>query len=149
MTDQKTYKAGLIALADEATGKAEAGLAEPWRSGVTGAALSFEPGVLNVNRDGSGSLAFRESILEIEQSDDGGADYWFANLPASEVLAIRDFLNTYFPPALTAGADGVAAEREACEHCDGTGDVHNIAGEWLGVCPCPAGDPIRARMGDG
>lgn len=31
------------------------------------------------------------------------------------------------------------AEVARCEHCDGTGDVHAIDGEWRGLCTCPAG----------
>lgn len=29
-------------------------------------------------------------------------------------------------------------EEIRCEHCDGTGDVHSIDGEWRGRCTCPA-----------
>lgn len=33
-----------------------------------------------------------------------------------------------------------------CIYCDGTGDVHRIDGEWLGVCPnCT---PLPAVEGD-
>ena len=28
---------------------------------------------------------------------------------------------------------------EPCQHCDDTGDVHGVDGEWRGVCSCPAG----------
>lgn len=28
-----------------------------------------------------------------------------------------------------------------CLHCDGTGDVHSIDGEWRGRCTCSAGAP--------
>lgn len=31
-------------------------------------------------------------------------------------------------------------EEIRCEHCDGTGDVHGIDGEWRGRCTCPAGE---------
>lgn len=27
---------------------------------------------------------------------------------------------------------------EVCRHCDGTGDVHRVDGEWLGSCDCGA-----------
>lgn len=31
-----------------------------------------------------------------------------------------------------------------CEHCDGTGDVHSIDGEWRGRCSCPIGEATEA-----
>lgn len=33
---------------------------------------------------------------------------------------------------------GTALDAANCEHCDGTGDVHSIDGEWRGRCHCPA-----------
>jgi len=69
----------------------------PWCPGLSGAALSFEPGVLNVNRDGSGSIAFKDDDLDWEGGEQGGPDYRFANIPASEMVAIRDFLNKWVP----------------------------------------------------
>lgn len=72
-----------------------------WRDYMSGAALSFEPGVLNIKRDGSGSFAFRESVLDWEQ-DDGGPCYLVANIPVGELFAIRDYLNEWFPPALSS-----------------------------------------------
>lgn len=33
-----------------------------------------------------------------------------------------------------------------CSHCDDTGDVHSIDGEWRGVCLCPAGQRIQDRI---
>lgn len=38
----------------------------------------------------------------------------------------------------------VVAEGGPCPHCDDTGDVHTIDGEWRGLCSCPAGDFARA-----
>lgn len=43
------------------------------------------------------------------------------------------------------GKDEVQAE-DWCEYCGGSGDVHNIIGEWLGVCSCECGDAIRTEM---
>jgi hypothetical protein len=33
-------------------------------------------------------------------------------------------------------------ERNNCEHCDGSGDVHGPDGEWRGVCHCQAGQGV-------
>lgn len=48
-------------------------------------------------QDGNGWLSFKDDDLECEQED--GPLYRVANLPASELIAIRDFLNRIFPPA--------------------------------------------------
>lgn len=37
-------------------------------------------------------------------------------------------------------------EAEHCESCGGAGDVHDITGEWRGICHCPEGDAIRVGM---
>ncbi|QDF18939.1 hypothetical protein SEA_SCENTAE_220 [Gordonia phage SCentae] len=37
---------------------------------------------------------------------------------------------------------------ERCPHCDDTGDVHRMDGEWLGECHCPAGQEIRSGRMD-
>lgn len=34
---------------------------------------------------------------------------------------------------------------DRCPSCDGSGDVHNIVGEWCGYCDCPAGEELKAR----
>lgn len=45
------------------------------------------------------------------------------------------------PVYLAAGA------QPRCPHCDGTGDVHSIDGEWRGVCDCGAGaQPVPEGM---
>jgi hypothetical protein len=41
----------------------------------------------------------------------------------------------YLHPSQSAGA----AASKRCEHCDDTGDVHSIDGEWRGRCTCAAG----------
>jgi hypothetical protein len=35
------------------------------------------------------------------------------------------------------------AQRAICGNCGGSGDVHRPDGEWLGTCPCPAGQQVR------
>ncbi|QRF90912.1 hypothetical protein CLH39_12005 [Alcaligenes faecalis] len=37
-------------------------------------------------------------------------------------------------------------EIESCDSCGGAGDVHDFTGEWRGICHCPEGDAIRAKM---
>ena len=41
-----------------------------------------------------------------------------------------------------AGNVGQAPER--CEHCDDTGDVTSIDGEWRGYCTCDAGKALKS-----
>ena len=74
---------------------------EVWRDGLTGACLGFEGGLLNINRDGSGNLAFAENDLEWEQDDESGKEYRYVNIPKSEFDAIRDFLDHWFPRSAT------------------------------------------------
>ena len=40
-----------------------------------------------------------------------------------------------------------AAQAERCPHCDDTGDVTSITGEWRGYCHCPAGRALAAQAG--
>lgn len=60
----------------------------------TGIALAFEPGVLHINKDGSGYIAIDEKHFECEddRGPDGGSVHWITRLDASEVVALRDFL---------------------------------------------------------
>lgn len=82
---------------------------DTWLPHQTGYALSFLDGVLNINRDGSGSLAFREDALEWEETESG--DYRYQNLPASELLAIRDALNARLStPTAQTERSGLAEE---------------------------------------
>ena len=69
------------------------------------------------------------------------------------VLLQIDDLKRAAPGALAATAPAPAASGrlERCPHCDDTGDVHSITGEWRGVCSCDAagapaasGEPGRA-----
>lgn len=39
--------------------------------------------------------------------------------------------------------DRCAEMRAACQYCGGTGDIHRIDGEWVGICDCPFGDALR------
>lgn len=75
---------------------------ERWSPEHTGSALSFEPGVFNLNRSGSASIAVRESEIEWETDDESGATYVVINLPAGEAEAIRKWLNEWLPVPATA-----------------------------------------------
>lgn len=46
--------------------------------------------------------------------------------------------------ALQAISAAEQAQRP-CQYCNGTGDVHSIAGEWRGVCSCEAGRAQQAE----
>jgi len=65
----------------------------------SGSALAFEPGVLHVNKNGSGYIAINEDDFVLEddrcEGPDGpeGSVHWITNLDASEIVALRDFLN--------------------------------------------------------
>jgi hypothetical protein len=37
-------------------------------------------------------------------------------------------------------------QEQRCEYCDGTGDVHDFAGEWRGVCVCEAGKALKQEQ---
>lgn len=65
-------------------------------SHCSGSALAFDPGVLHVNKDGSGYIAINEDdfILDDDRDGDGGGSvHWIARMDASELTALRDFLN--------------------------------------------------------
>lgn len=65
----------------------------------SGSALAFDPGVLHVNKDGSGYIAINEEDFVLEddrcEGPDGpeGSVHWIARMDASEIVALRDFLN--------------------------------------------------------
>jgi hypothetical protein len=81
--------------------------------------LVFEGGTLIIELEGfaepgRGRFAFSEDDLEpVRDYDEDGrpTDAMLANLDASELLAIRDFLNEWLPP--------VPAENSAADNCDG------------------------------
>lgn len=78
----------------------------------SGIAFVFEPGVLRVNKDGSGYIAIDEDDFALEddrcEGPDGpeGSVHWIARLDASDITALRDFLNGTTAPAPQAmGSD--------------------------------------------
>lgn len=84
---------------------AAAGGVEPQNVGAIvpahcpGMSLSFEPGVLHVSKDGSGYIAIGEDDFTLEDDRGEGPDgpegsvHWITRLDASEMVALRDFLN--------------------------------------------------------
>ncbi|API60565.1 hypothetical protein BSL82_15780 [Tardibacter chloracetimidivorans] len=68
-----------------------------WRPGQTGAILVFSEGSIHLNRDGSARLVFADEELEWDNDRETAKDYRFQRLPASEVNAIRRFLNSRLP----------------------------------------------------
>ena len=67
--------------------------------GCTASALAFDPGVLSINKDGSGYIAIDEIEFTCEddrcEGPDGpeGSIHWIVRMDASEIIALRDFLN--------------------------------------------------------
>lgn len=65
----------------------------------SGSAFVFDPGVLHVNKDGSGYIVVDEDDFVLEddrcEGEHGpeGSVHWIVRLDASEVTALRDFLN--------------------------------------------------------
>lgn len=72
------------------------GIVPPHCSGYS---FGFDPGTLHVKKDGSGHIVVNEEdfILEDDRCEgpDGpeGSVHWIARLDASEIVALRDFLN--------------------------------------------------------
>jgi hypothetical protein len=48
--------------------------------------------------------------------------------------------------AIRIGRALLAAQSNRCPHCDDTGDVHGIDGEWRGRCTCPAASPVPEAL---
>jgi len=88
----------------------------PWQDYMTGTSLAFDGGVLNLNRDGSGSFACNEREIEWETDDESGAACIVARIARGEAQAIRDWLNKWFPPPGTTPA---APERRSTPEDDG------------------------------
>lgn len=68
----------------------------------TASVLSFVGGSISVHvsgyaNNGSGELYFRES--DVEYSNEDGIDFLTVQVPKSELLEIRDFLNRHLPGA--------------------------------------------------
>lgn len=65
----------------------------------SGSSFSFEPGTLHVKKDGSGYIVVSEDVFVLEddrcEGPDGpeGSVHWIARMDASEITALRDFLN--------------------------------------------------------
>jgi hypothetical protein len=61
----------------------------------SGYSFVFEPGVLHVKKDGSGHIVVNEEdfVLEDDRDCEGGSIHWIARMAASEITALRDFLN--------------------------------------------------------
>jgi hypothetical protein len=74
--------------------------------GCTGRSLSFEPGVLSLDADGSGTLTFGDEVMSKDEGDDECGPTLTAKLAATEILAIRDWLNEYLPPPASASGTG-------------------------------------------
>ncbi|API59501.1 hypothetical protein BSL82_09430 [Tardibacter chloracetimidivorans] len=68
-----------------------------WRPGEVSAILVFSEGSIHLNRDGSARLVFADDELEWDNDRETTKDYRFQRLPASEVNAIRRFLNSRLP----------------------------------------------------
>jgi hypothetical protein len=92
---EQCVRAGLSA-AIGAGGQAVANIAP---DACTGKALAFDPGVLHVNMDGSGYIVVGEDAWQLEDDRCEGVDgpegsvHWITRLAASEMQALRDFLN--------------------------------------------------------
>lgn len=78
--------------------------------GFDGGSLTIK--TTNTDADGTGWLCFEEDGLEWEQDQETGKDYRILNLPNSELIFMRDTLNTVFPCPLPSTA---GAEREALD----------------------------------
>lgn len=90
---------GMRAALTAAIGAGGQAVASVVPQGCTGTTLAFDPGVLHVNKDGSGYIAVDEDAWQLEddrcEGPDGpeGSVHWITRLDASEMQALRDFLN--------------------------------------------------------
>ena len=91
-----------------------------WNARATQASAPADPAV----------LIERMRTLE----SDHGPDGWPA-VRMRDISALCD---------LAAHLRAPADAQQRCPHCDDTGDVNSITGEWRGVCSCAAGDCFRA-----
>lgn len=90
-----------------------------WRDGNTGASLGFVGGLLSIQRkDGSGRFVFPDDDgINPETDDETGRLLHVLKLDASELIAIRNFLNDY--TSAPASADGVEVATRAFYGHDG------------------------------
>lgn len=108
--------AGIMCSSGAATAAAPSGATEAQHSAgfkrpeyLTGAEMVFVGGSLNLDfRKKRGHLAFTDEHLEPvrEYDEDGVWDGYLVKLPNSELVAIRDFLNKWLPPAESGDAVG-------------------------------------------
>jgi hypothetical protein len=64
---------------------------------------------------------------------------------AEHMAHMRDGIYGFRTRRDRALATPTPPQPEHCPHCDGTGDVHSIDGEWRGRCTCEAGAPAPAE----
>lgn len=71
--------------------------------------------------------------------------------PTGERITRKDLNNAYragqengrlFAEFFDTTSPSPAPAAVVCAHCDGTGDVHGIDGEWKGQCSCKAKDAL-------
>lgn len=104
--------------------------------GCTGSALAMNPGVLHVNTGGSGYIAINESDFELEddrcEGPDGpeGSVHWIARFDASEMSALRDFLNGATSPQPLPRVRH--RKRGSTYEVLGVGRIQSVA--WLWKC---------------
>lgn len=80
----------------------------------SGYSFVFDPGVIHVNKDGSGYIAINEDdfVLEDDRDAEGGSVHWITRLDASEVTALRDFLSGVPATSLTSENERLRAALE-------------------------------------
>lgn len=103
----------------------QAGAMDAQPAAVSAGVLAFDPGELHIEPDGSGSLVVPEASFTLEddrcEGPDGpqGSGHWIARIPASEMAALRGFLNGQPESSLPAhkpdGGDAPWADWMGCE----------------------------------
>jgi hypothetical protein len=111
----------------------------------SGYSFVFDPGVLHVKKDGSGYIAIDEDdlILEDDLDGEGGSVHWIARFGASEMIALRDFINGAPLPQPNVACPCTLVEQDEdcpvgypsmiCGICKGTG---NTTQEQVTVLAC-------------
>jgi hypothetical protein len=117
----------------------------------SGSALSFDHGVLHVSKDGSGYIAINEEDFVLEddrcEGPDGpeGSVHWITRMDASEIIALRDFLNGNAVPApqpVLSQPEVKAVTGDQNCGCDGAWDTDGCP-----KCVSPLSD-IPAQAGE-